>query len=620
MSVCKNDIALNRNITITNTHSWNDINWKIVNKSVKRLRSRIFTSVKNGDNKLTKQLQRLLVKSDSNILFSIRKVTLANTGGKTVGVDNLKYINPSQRMELFYEIKSIDYSSYEPLPVRRKYVPKPNSDKLRPLGIPTIKDRVIQQVILNALEPQWEFHFEAVSYGFRPKRQVNDCINRIFLALSKENSRSWIVDADISLCFDKIEHKYLLDKIKGFPFHSLIEKWLTCGVMENGVKAESSEGTPQGGVISPLLSNIALHGLESELGVHFHVVEKGYIKAGSRLYLRFADDIIIITYSRNDAELAKQDLELALKKRGLTLNQGKTAIRHITSGFDFLGFTIRILPQDIYKDDPLAITYIDEDTIHYDHSKTLLIIKPSKKGLQKLKSKVKEIFRISLGKPVSFFINKLNPVIRGFCISKQAWHCNRTFHILNNYFYNITRTWAHRRHTKKGVKWIISKYYFHYKKFGFNNRWVFSDPKNRNCMLLQPGWFKPQRHILIQNMARPDDKSYLEYFENLEQQRFEQKNISFYSKLNMLLATQQKLKCLVCESSLFDIERLHRHHIIEKSLGGPNTSTNLVLLHEACHYRITYGSDETLWREKFTNFKKLYPINKVEISDPTVIE
>jgi RNA-directed DNA polymerase len=300
---------------------WSQVNWIKANKEVKRLRKRIFQAKKDGNFRKLRNLQRLMLKSSSNILLSIRDVT-SNSGKNTAGIDGKKFSDHREKLNLFYEIKNNGYMGKEPMPCKRIYIQEPT--KKRPIGIPTIYDRIIQTTVKNSLEPEWETIFEKGSYGFRPGRNVDDAVFRVWNTLNRSGGKKWIVDSDISKCFDSISHKYILEQIKQFAGYKIIEKWLKVGIIFKGVWLGSGEdGTPQGSAISPLLCNISLHGLEEELGVKY--TKKGYIQMTSRCLIRFADDLVIICRSKEDALLALEDLKIALKKRGLEISDSKTS-------------------------------------------------------------------------------------------------------------------------------------------------------------------------------------------------------------------------------------------------------------------------------------------------------
>lgn len=248
---------------------------------------------------------------------------------------------------------------------------------------------------------------------------------------------------------------------------------------------------------------------------------------------------------------------------------------------------------------------LSDGGVRYDKNKVLLIIRPSDKSIEKFKNSIRDIFVKSCSRSAYTLISKLNPVIRGWCQSKQAWHCNRIFNRLNDFLFHKVYRWCIRAHPTKSHKWIKARYFTSLNVLFYNNNWVFSYPNNRKIIMWSPNWFKPYKHPMTRSDACPDDRSMRQYFSDLEISRFNSKPIGIYDGFRTALALEQRGVCPVCESDLFNGEPLHVHHIIERAKRGLNTKKNLILLYGACHYRITYGTDSNQWRESFVSYKEL---------------
>jgi RNA-directed DNA polymerase len=317
---------------------WNAIDWKKANRTVRNLRHRIFRATQEGNLKKVRSLQKLMLKSYSNRLVSVRRVAQINAGKNTPGVDKLVIKTPAARGKMVDILTH--YTLWQAKPARRVYIPKAKN-KRRPLGIPVIIDRCLQAMVKNALEPFWEAKFEGSSYGFRPGRSCHDAIAKIYVLARPNKTKKWILDADIKSAFDQISHDFLLQVIGPAPGRELIKQWLKAGYVEDEVLHATEHGTPQGGVISPLLANIALHGMEEAIGVKYN--SEGEI-AGKRAIVKYADDFVCFCETREDTEHVQKILVEWLAERGLTLSEEKTRTIHLTEGFDFLGFNIRHYP------------------------------------------------------------------------------------------------------------------------------------------------------------------------------------------------------------------------------------------------------------------------------------
>src|SRR5690348_5662766 len=291
---------------------WDAINWRTCEQDVRRLRQRIFKATREQDWPKVRNLQKLMLRSRANTLVSVRQVTQRNAGRKTAGIDGEVALTPQSRAEVAMRVHAT-VTSWQPRAVRRVYIPKAtNRAKLRPLGIPVIMDRCHQARVRNALEPEWEARFEPRSYGFRPGRGCHDAIEAIYAVCKGPRSkRVWILDADLAAAFDKIDHSRLLQALGSFPARGMIEGWLKAGVFEAGKGfAPTGEGTPQGGVISPCLLNVALHGLEGAAGVRYRTTgtHAGETEPGSPVVIRYADDVAVLCHSQEQARQVKARL------------------------------------------------------------------------------------------------------------------------------------------------------------------------------------------------------------------------------------------------------------------------------------------------------------------------
>jgi RNA-directed DNA polymerase len=385
-------------------YEWKDIPWKQIQVKVFKLQRRIYRALQSGDVKRVHRLQRLLMKSWYAKCLAVRRVTQDNQGKKTAGVDGVKSLTPAQRFQL---INSMDFKS-KSRAVRRVWIPKPGKAEKRPLGIPTLHDRALQALLKMALEPEWEGKFEPNSYGFRPGRSAHDAIAAIFTAIAQKSK--FVLDADIAQCFDKISHEELLRKMNTFSLAGrVIRGWLKAGVMDGGNLFPTSEGTPQGGVISPLLANIALHGLETFVLNQFPEKKNG--QNWKPQFVRYADDFVVL---HHDLEVIQQCQTLIsewLTVLGLELKPSKTRIAHTLNpveeqkpGFDFLGFNIRSYP--------VGKTHSGKNNGKLTGFQTF--IKPSKANIKAQYHKIAEHIESLKAAPQKRMISDLNPAIRGW--------------------------------------------------------------------------------------------------------------------------------------------------------------------------------------------------------------
>ena len=503
-----------------------------------------------------------MLRSYSNRLTSVRRVTQQNKGKKTAGVDKVLVKTPAARGR-FVDDVSI-YRPWQAHPAKRVYLPKANG-KQRPLGIPVMRDRALQAMVKNALEPEWEARFEGTSYGFRPGRSTQDAAAQIFTIACGSTKRRWVLDADIKGAFDTINHDHLLQTIGQAPGRELIRQWLKAGYMELGTLYTTDAGTPQGGVISPLLANIALHGMEKVLGI---TPEN---RTSPRL-VRYADDFVVLCHTQNDAVKARECLTAWLATRGLTFSEDKTRIVHLTEGFDFLGWNVR--------------HYRVTDT----RSGYKLLIKPSKKSVAAFREKVRAIWMQHRGKPADVVIHKLNPVIRGWTNYHRGMVSSGAFKNLDRWMYERTRSHVRFMHPSKTMEWKRHRYWGNRNPGRPRDRWVFG-LEGHHPYLRKLAWTNIRRHTPVKGTTSPDDPGQRDYW---AKRRLAKAKQSQTPKWRILLLRQHGL-CPRCGESIIEdlaegavtmVEDTQQHHQRPHSQGGTNAWNNLVVLHLYCHQQV----------------------------------
>jgi RNA-directed DNA polymerase len=508
---------------------WGDIDWRTHEDNVRRLRQRIFKAAQEADHRQVRQLQRLMLRSWSNTLLSVRQVTQRNAGRRTAGVDQEVALTSEARMELARKLGRQSPSSAG-LPVRRVYIPKANG-KLRPLGIPVISDRVQQARVKNALEPEWEARFEPRSYGFRPGRGCHDAIDALFRTLcGKRTKRLWVLDADLTGAFDHIDHAQLMAALGSFPARGAIRGWLKAGVMDRGQLSPTLEGTPQGGVISPLLLNVALHGMEQAAGVRYRNGNRLDAKTvdGTPVLVRYADDYVAMCYSRQQAEEVKARLKAWLAPGGLSFNEDKTKIVHVEDGFSFLGCNVR--------------RYVERD------GSRKLLIKPSQQSVKRFRERLAAELRSLRGANAAAVVARLNPVVRGWTAYYRGVVSSRIFSGLDKDLWHLTWRWGCRTHPNKSKRWVAARYFGRFNR-ARQDRWVFGDQAT-GAYLTKFSWTRIVRHVPVLGAASPDDPSLAGYWAERRRRRRPPPLDSHILKLLHL----QDDRCPVCGELLINVD------------------------------------------------------------------
>lgn len=560
---------------------WHTADWYRVTRDVRRLQVRIVKATQEGRWNKVRALQRLLTHSHSGKMLAVRRVT-ENQGKDTAGVDGEIWNTPARKAEAVHQLRR---HGYRPRPLRRVYIPKKNGKK-RPLGIPTMRDRAMQALYLQALDPIAETTGDRDSYGFRKERSTADAIEACFIFLGKGKSPQWVLEGDIKACFDRIDHDWLLANV---PLdRTILRAWLKAGFMEQGLLHPTGEGTPQGGIISPVLANLALDGLEQRLLQNFPRKGRGrgatYVNDMVNL-VRYADDFIITGATK---EVLKQKVkplvEAFMAERGLELSQEKTVITHIDEGFDFLGQNVRKYGGKI-------------------------LIKPAKDNVLAFLDKVRGIIKNGATITAPALIARLNPVIRGWANFHRHVVSKATFSSVDHAIHQAVWQWARRRHKRKGLRWVKDRYFS--RKDGRD--WVFTGEDYKlesgqtvTLYLYKSAYLPIRRHTKVQRDANPYDPTWEIYFEQRLGVKMEKTLVG--RRRVLYLWKRQNGLCPVCQRAIDTVTGWHVHHVIWRARGGKDTRDNVELIHPECHRQHHHPKvTEATLRRTYRRMQRLAP-------------
>jgi RNA-directed DNA polymerase len=534
------------------TSNWNLIDWNEVTRQVCDLQTRIVKAMKREDWKQVRSLQRLLTHSTAGKLLAVRQVT-SNRGKRTPGVDGIRWNTPQAK---YAAAETLSPKGYHAKPLRRVFIPKGHG-KFRPLGIPTMFDRAMQALYKLALDPLAEYLADPNSYGFRKYRSVADAIAHCFTILARKGSAGWILEGDITSCFDEISHEWLC---KHIPTDTqVLHAWLESGVLHDGVLQDTTAGTPQGGIISPTLCNLVLDGIEQRLEDYCQTQGKTYRKTHKIRFVRYADDFIITGDTR---EVLEQEirplLEQFFAERGLRLSDKKTKLTRIQDGFDFLGF-------------------------HLQKFRGTLLITPSKSAIREVKGKIRHIIKTHKGASTTTLLKRLNPVIRGWAYAYRHVVSKRIFHTIDHYVRQRLWYWARRRHRNKSRAWVDHKYFRQVE----GQSSLFSDGKGHTIFRMVTVVIR--RHVKIRGDFNPYDPAWESY---LEARRARRLPDAVQSIKRLKLWMRQGGRCPFC-GGVLDGDRddcgwssFQVHHVVLVSQGGTEALKNLRLLHDVCHRQL----------------------------------
>jgi RNA-directed DNA polymerase len=476
------------------TEAWDLINWNQCLKKVRKLQARIVKAIQEGRWGKVKALQHLLTHSWSAKALAVKRVT-ENSGKNTPGADGVLWTTKKSKYEA---ISTLKQRGYQPKPLRRIYIPKAGSSKMRPLSIPAMKDRAMQTLYKSALEPVAETTGDQNSYGFRPARATHDAIRKCFNCLAKGISPQWVMEGDIKGAFDNVSHEWIMENI---PLDKrILKQFIKCGYVDAGKLFPADSGTGQGSPISPVIFNMVLDGMETEIMQRAKEIKRRSHKNPKIHLCRYADDFIVTGDNREMLEQEiKPLIKIFLSERGLQLSEEKTLITHINDGFDFLGWNVR-------------------------KYKGKLLIKPAKKKTIAFMNRIRDTVKNNMAIKQENLIRKLNPMIQGWAQYHRGSCAKKTFGWVDYQIWKCLWQWAKRRHPNKKGRWIASKYFHSIRA----RNWVFSaqeKPETREAeeqylTLYLAASTKIQRHVKVKADLNPFDVNWWEYLENRKKHKY----------------------------------------------------------------------------------------------------
>jgi RNA-directed DNA polymerase len=549
---------------------WTRLDWSKIQYKVSRLQSRIYQASLTGDKSSVVKYQKILINSYSAKLLAIKKVTQDNKGKKTA--DGEEWVKLAQNLELDGKASPLTWVK----------VPKSNGES-KNLGVPTGEDRAKQALARMALEPEWEAKFEPNSYGFRPGRSCHDAISAIEMQV--RTRANYVLSVDVGGCFDKIKHEAIVERCNTFPMmERQIRAWLKSGVMIGDVFHPMERGVPVGGVISPLLANIALHGLETHISQKFPYVSANQAQGKIGGMVRYAHDLVVLHWDEETIKAAKTEVETWLGEIGLNLNQQKIRVCHTVEeyngekpGLDFLGFNIRTYKISRYK---------SSEKVNGELPGMLTKVKPSEKSVERFVNDIKETLNQGHDKNPPMMIKQLGWIIKSWAnYFKSGSHSWETFGELESHRLDkVYLNWGRKRFAKDGLGYIRKKIFHETPRKTSTFGW-----KEGNTLFTVPTLyeFPYAQYIKVEGMKSPYDGDWVYWNTRMADHPETPQDIKFG-------ITQQKGKCYLCGQNLTVEDSLEIYYIDGNK---NNNRKGQAVVHNHCresHQRMTVSQKEIL--------------------------